>query len=53
MRYRQLLPDGVVKEMFKGGSPDAIERFMEEHRSAGRPAYGNPYRGYAGAYWGG
>ena len=53
VRYRQLLPDGVVKEMFKGGSPDAIERFMEEHRCAGRLAYGNPYRGYAGAYWGG
>jgi hypothetical protein len=51
VRYRALMPDGVVKEMFKGAAPDAIERFMQAHREAGRLAYGNPYRGYAGAYW--
>jgi hypothetical protein len=51
VRYRALLPDGVMKEMFKGGTPAAIERFMEEHRAAGRVVYGNPYRGYAGTYW--
>lgn len=51
VRYRALLPDGTMKEMFKGGTPEAIERFMEEHRTAGRHVYGNPYRGYAGTYW--
>ncbi len=51
VRYRALLPDGVLKEMFKGGTPDAVKRFMAEHQGAGRQTYGNPYRGYAGAYW--
>jgi len=51
VRYRALLPDGVLKEMIKGAAPAHIERFMAEHEAAGRPAYGNPYRGYAGAYW--
>jgi hypothetical protein len=53
VRYRELLDEGVLKEMFKGGTPDAVERFMAEHESAGRQVYGNPYRGYAGTYWGG
>jgi hypothetical protein len=30
-----------------------IERFMQEHRTAGRAVYGNPYRGYAGTYFAG
>jgi hypothetical protein len=51
VRYRELLPEGVLKEMFKGGTPERVEAFMAEHRDAGRPVYGNPYRGYAGAYW--
>ncbi|MED5618571.1 hypothetical protein [Ideonella sp. BN130291] len=51
VRYRALLPDGVLKEMLKGASPEHIERFIAEHQEAGRQAYGNPYRGYAGAYW--
>ena len=51
VRYRELLPEGILKEMFKGGAPAAVEAFMEEHRSAGRAVYGNPHRGYAGAYW--
>lgn len=51
VRYRALLPDGMVKEMFKGGTAAAVEAFMNEHRRAGRSVYGNPYRGYAGAYW--
>ncbi|WP_284619457.1 hypothetical protein [Aquabacterium humicola] len=51
VRYRELLPEGILKEMFKGGSPDAVEAFMQAHRAAGRPVYGNPYRGYAGTYW--
>jgi hypothetical protein len=51
VRYRALMPEGVLKEMFKGGTPQAIELFMEQHRTAGRPVYGNPYRGYAGTYW--
>jgi hypothetical protein len=51
VRYRALLPEGILKEMFKGGSPEAVEAFMAEHRDAGRPVYGNPYRGYAGTYW--
>ncbi len=53
VRYRELLDEGVLKEMFKGGTPDAVERFMAEHEAAGRQVYGNPYRGYAGTYWGG
>lgn len=52
VRYRALLPDGVLKEMFKGGTAEAVEAFMAEHRAAGRSVYGNPHRGYAGAYWG-
>ena len=51
VRYRALLPDGVLKEMIKGAGLEHIERFMSEHEAAGRQAYGNPYRGYAGAYW--
>ncbi len=50
VRYRAWTPDGGLKEMFKGGSPAAVERFMAEHRAAGRPVYGNPLRGYAGTY---
>lgn len=51
VRYRAWMPDGTVKEMFKGGTPEAIEAFLAEHRAAGREVYGNPYRGYGGAYW--
>lgn len=51
VRYRELLPEGVLKEMFKGGTPTAVAAFMDEHRGAGRHVYGNPHRGYAGAYW--
>jgi hypothetical protein len=51
VRYRSLLPEGVLKEMFKGGTPEQVEAFMAEHREAGRPVYGNPHRGYAGTYW--
>lgn len=51
VRYRALMPEGVLKEMIKGASPDHIARFMAEHESAGRRTYGNPHRGYAGAYW--
>lgn len=50
VRYRQLMQDGDLKEMLKGAEPGHIERFMDGHRSAGRRVYGNPYRGYAGAY---
>jgi hypothetical protein len=53
VRYRALMPDGGLKEMFKGGTPEAVERFMQEHRTAGRAVYGNPYRGYAGTYFAG
>lgn len=52
VRYRELLPEGVLKEMFKGGTPEAVQAFMDEHRAAGRPVYGNPWRGYAGTYFG-
>ena len=51
VRYRALMADGTLKEMFKGGTPAAVERFMADHEAAGRRVYGNPYRGYAGAYW--
>jgi len=50
IRYRQFFPNGDLKEMLKGATPEHIERFMEAHRAAGRRVYGNPHRGYAGAY---
>lgn len=50
VRYRQLLPGGEIKEMLKGAQLAHIERFLAEHRAAGRKVYGNPHRGYAGAY---
>ena len=51
VRYRELLPERVLKEMYKGGTPQAVQRFMAEHERAGRIVYGNRNRGYAGAYW--
>jgi hypothetical protein len=50
VRYRALLPGGELKEMVKGAAVLEIERFMRAHAAAGRSVYGNPYRGYAGAY---
>lgn len=50
VRYRTWTADGTIKEMFKGGTPEAVAAFMAEHRGFGRKVYGNPYRGYAGAY---
>lgn len=50
VRYRQLLPSGEIKEMLKGADLPHIMRFMDAHRAAGRHVYGNPHRGYAGAY---
>ena len=50
VRYRELFPGGELKEMLKGASPEHIERFMAAHRAQGREVYGNPHRGYAGAY---
>lgn len=51
VRYRQFfMPGGDLKEMLKGASAEHIARFMEEHERAGRHVYGNPHRGYAGAY---
>jgi hypothetical protein len=50
VRYRQFFPDGELKEMLKGAGPEHIARFMSEHERAGRVVYGNPYRGYGGAY---
>jgi hypothetical protein len=50
VRYRAWFPGGDLKEMLKGAAPAHIERFMAEHAGAGRLVYGNPYRGYAGAY---
>ena len=51
VRYRAWMPDGSLKEMFKGGTPQAVAAFMAEHRDRGRTVYGNPYRGYAGTYF--
>ena len=48
--YRGMSPSGEMKEMIKGGSPDEIQVFMDEHKKSGRKVYGNPHRGYAGAY---
>lgn len=50
IRYRELLPGGELKEMLKGATPANIDRFMQAHAAAGRSVYGNPFRGYAGAY---
>jgi hypothetical protein len=50
VRYREWFRGPVVKEMLKGAAPDHIERFLTDHRARGREVYGNPYRGYAGAY---
>ena len=50
LRYRALSLEGDLKEMLKGAGPAHIERFMAGHRDAGRVVYGNPHRGYAGAY---
>lgn len=50
VRYRSMEPNGLVKEMLKGASPDAITSFMNENHMLGRRVYGNPYRGYAGTY---
>jgi hypothetical protein len=50
VRYRAFFPNGDLKEMLKGAAPQHIERFMAAHRDQGREVYGNPYRGYAGAY---
>jgi hypothetical protein len=50
IRYREFFRNGDLKEMLKGGSPGHIERFMAMHREQGREVYGNPHRGYAGAY---
>lgn len=52
VRYRALLPGGELKEMLKGAHPEHIRRFMTGHEEMGRLVYGNPYRGYAGAYLG-
>lgn len=41
---------GDIKRCIKGASYEAILLFMAEHRERGFPVYGNPYRGYAGAY---
>jgi hypothetical protein len=52
VRYRALDLRGELKEMLKGADPARIEAFMREHQAAGRKVYGNPHRGYAGAYLG-
>lgn len=53
VRYRILsMSGGHLKECIKGASFDRIEAFINHHRNEGRRAYGNPYRGYAGAYLG-
>lgn len=50
IRYREFFRNGDLKEMLKGAAPEHIERFMAMHREQGRVVYGNPHRGYAGAY---
>lgn len=50
VRYREWFDRSQLKEMLKGAAPAHIERFMAEHRDLGHEVYGNPYRGYAGAY---
>lgn len=48
--YRSLMPGGALKEMIKGAGQTEIQAFMSRHEGLGRRVYGNPYRGYAGAY---
>lgn len=42
--------DGRRKEVFLGGESSAITAFMASREAEGREVYGNPSRGYAGAY---
>lgn len=51
VRYRTLSGQGGhQKECLKGASSPRIQAFIDQHRAAGRRAYGNPHRGYAGVY---
>lgn len=48
--YRRFAPDGSLKEMIKGSTSEATRLFMAGHEALGHRVYGNPHRGYAGAY---
>lgn len=48
--YQSMSSSGDLKVMLKGGSPEQISAFMKEQEELGSRVYGNPYRGYAGAY---
>lgn len=48
--YRRITPEGNIKEMLKGGTEQQISDFLAQHQAEGRRVYGNPNRGYAGAY---
>lgn len=50
IQYMSMSEDGRLKRMFKGGSKEQVETFMADHQAQGHRVYGNPYRGYAGAY---
>lgn len=50
IEYCDVTWEGKVKHMLKGGSPEQISQFMATQEEKGRSVYGNPHRGYAGAY---
>lgn len=50
LEYCDITWEGKVKHMLKGGSPEQIHQFMSVQEEKGHTVYGNPYRGYAGAY---
>ena len=50
VRYVQWSDSGSLKQRFKGGTPEAVRNFMSRMSMQGFRVYGNPARGYAGAY---
>lgn len=43
--------DGRVKDVLGGHTtPELVQRWMDEQKAAGRETYGDPARGFAGAY---
>lgn len=43
-------PNGVTKIVLQGADPDTIRNWLAEQSARGREIYGDPERGFAGAY---
>lgn len=48
--YQSMSQSGDLKLMLKGANNEQISEFMRYNENEGNRVYGNPYRGYAGAY---